>query len=98
MIITSPLELPLAIWKLFFSGEKIIYKNQDLKIKYINLRSGGTIKKVQVGEYVYLEQNPNSGSRYAQMSKQGHKILWIIHQPTNKYIGKVMDGKAEKIG
>jgi hypothetical protein len=97
VFLERPSELPLAIWKLFFAGEKVFYKNQELRTKYVNLKSGGTIKKIQVGEYLYLEQNPNSGSRYAAMSKQGHNILWIIHQPTNKYIGKVVDEKVEKL-
>ena len=61
------------------------------------MRSGGRIKRVTVGDYTYLEQNPNSGSKYAQLVKQGHKIIWIIHHPTGRYVGKVMDGKVEQL-
>ena len=90
--------LPEAVFVLFFRGKPICYKGNPLQIETLRLRSGkGTLKKTKVGSYLYVEQNPNSGSKFAQMAKKGHQILWIIHEPTGRYVGKVVDREVTKL-
>lgn len=94
LVSNNPKDLPILIWKLFFAGERIIYKGQELKFHRV---LNGEIKKIQVGDYIYLEQNPKKGSRFGQMARQGAKILWIIHAPTNQWVKRVIDQKVKEL-
>lgn len=90
--------LPISAWHIFFMNAIVFYQGRQLVAKDVILRSGlGKLKKLVVGDYTYLEQNPFSGSKYAKMAQEGAKILWIIHTKTGKYVGKVMDGRVEKL-
>lgn len=42
----------------------------------------------------FVEQNPNTGSGYAQQAREGHNIMWILTD--NGYVGKVMDGITDR--
>lgn len=90
-------KLPYAVWCLFFIGVKLFWQNEEVKVDRVHLKSGGTIKRTTIGQYTYSEQNPHSYSQYGKMAREGHKILWIIHYPTDRYVGRVMDGKVEKL-
>ena len=100
-------QLPLAIYNLIFNGVKVIYKGNQIKKYTVSMRSGGTISKVKVGEFLYLEQNPYKDSKYGRLARQGHKIIWIIYEPVNKskqhpfrpgaYIAKVVDEEIERL-
>jgi hypothetical protein len=90
-------KLPSAVWYLFFCNVALLYQNFPVQVSTVNLKSGGTIKRTQIGDYTYLEQNPHSVSQYGKMAREGHKILWIIHHPTDRYVGRVIDGKVEKL-
>ena len=49
-----------------------------------------------------LEQNPDKQDGYgnlkqnAVLARAGHQIAWVIRTDTNKFLGKVQDGKWEK--
>jgi hypothetical protein len=94
--IFSPEHLPLAAYHIFFYGAAVQYKETLLKVEDIKLKNGkGAIKKLQVGDFIYLQQNPFSSSRYAALAQQGKRILWIIHAKSHTYMGKVVEGKVE---
>lgn len=97
--LVGPHQLPLAAYLLFFEeGFNFIYKGQPLQVHTVHLRSGaGSIKKMQVGEFIYLEQNPHSGSVWAHRAQDGDRILWVIHEPSGKYVGRVLNGKLERL-
>ena len=38
---------------------------------------------------VYLEQNPDTGSNWAKMAQEGHKIMWVIKG--RRYLAQVRD-------
>lgn len=99
VVLAGPHQLPLAAYLLFFEeGFNFIYKGQPLQVHTVHLRSGaGTIKKLQTGDFVYLEQNLHSGSSWAHRAQDGDKILWVIHEPTGKYVGRVLNGKLERL-
>jgi len=50
-----------------------------------------------------LEQNPDKQDGYgnlkqnAVLARAGHQIAWVIRRDTNAFLGKVQDGKWEKI-
>jgi hypothetical protein len=43
-----------------------------------------------------LEQNPETGSRWAQLARQGKKVMQFLHQ--RRYIAVVVDGKVQFYG
>jgi hypothetical protein len=43
-----------------------------------------------------LEQNPNTKSRWAQLARQGKKVMQFLRD--GKYIGVVVDGKVQIYG
>ena len=49
------------------------------------------LRNINYGSIFFIEQNPLKGSKFAQMAKKGHKIMWGMKQ--NKYILRVIDGE-----
>lgn len=94
MVTNNPKDLPLATFRLLFHGEELIYKGKKVPLRKINLRAGGTLRKVEVGDFAYIEQNPSKRSKWAAMARRGHNILWIINTRTNEYWGRVVDGEV----
>jgi hypothetical protein len=43
-----------------------------------------------------LEQNPKTGSRWAQLARAGHKVMQFLS--AGRYIGVVVDGKVTLYG
>jgi hypothetical protein len=43
-----------------------------------------------------LEQNPEKGSRWAQMARQGKKVMQFLKQ--RRYVAVVVDGKVQFYG
>jgi len=43
-----------------------------------------------------LEQNPNTKSRWAQLAREGKKIMQFLNE--GRYIANVIDGKAQFYG
>ena len=44
----------------------------------------------EIEGYSYLEQNPDTGSNWAKMAQEGHKIMWVIKG--RRYLAQVRDG------
>jgi hypothetical protein len=45
---------------------------------------------------VAIEQNPNTGSSWAQLAKNGSKVVQYKDTATNKYVGVSVDGVFTK--
>src|SRR5204862_1131462 len=43
-----------------------------------------------------IEQNPKTASRWAQLARQGQKVMQFLHQ--RRYIAVVVDGKLQFYG
>ena len=43
-----------------------------------------------------LEQNPETGSRWAQLTREGKKVMQFLHQ--RRYIAVVVDGRVQFYG
>ena len=44
----------------------------------------------KIDGYSYLEQNPDTGSKWAKMAKEGHQIMWVLKG--RRYLAQVRDG------
>jgi len=43
-----------------------------------------------------LEQNPDTGSRWAQLASAGHKVMQFLS--AGRYVANVVDGKLTRYG
>jgi len=59
--------------------------------------AGGKVRGMDVGNWRFVEQNPNTKSRWAERARNGEKIMWVIHKPTNKYAARVVEGRFEAL-
>ena len=48
------------------------------------------LRFVRIGEYTFLEQNPEKRSHWGKLAREGHRILWVLKGP--RYIAQVRDG------
>ncbi len=49
------------------------------------------LRYVDLYGYRFIEQNPKKTSRWAQMAREGQKILWVFRG--RAYYARVIDGK-----
>jgi hypothetical protein len=43
-----------------------------------------------IGGYSFLEQNPEKGSHWAELAREGSLIMWVMKG--RRYLGQVRDG------
>lgn len=89
---TNAKELPALIYRAIFHNEQFLWKGQFTSKTQTSKQK---LRKVQIGDWLYLEQNKFKDSENGRLAKKGHKIIWIIHQPTNTWVGKIINGKTE---
>jgi hypothetical protein len=60
-------------------------------------------KKLREVDFVFggqvirgVEQNPETGSSWAQLASEGHKVMQFL--VAGRYVGNVVDGKVTKYG
>ena len=61
----------------------------------ITFTSRADLRKVAIDDYLFVEQNPDKSSQWAQKAREGHEIMWVIKG--RKYLARVMDGKYLKL-
>jgi len=49
-------------------------------------------------EYQAIEQNPEKPSRWAQLARDGHKVVQFRDVSTNKYVAVSVDGNVKMYG
>ena len=72
-----------------------IFNNQEtMEIEGISYYLDHTISKglrlFKIDGYSYLEQNPDTGSNWAKMAREGHHIMWVMKG--RRYLAQVRDG------
>lgn len=82
------------IAKQLHSNVPAIYDGMGKEYK-VRSMAQGAVRGLDIGNYRFITQNPNKGSRWAKMAQAGHQITWLIHQPSNKWIARIVDGKVE---
>jgi hypothetical protein len=61
----------------------------------IKFTSRARLRKVTLGDLLFIEQNPDKSSQWAQKAREGHEIMWVMKG--RKYLVRVMDGKYLKL-
>lgn len=62
----------------------------------LSVSRNNNCKFIQVGDIKFMEQNPKTGSQYAQMANQGHKITWGIEDKYG-YLYRIIDDKVDTL-
>jgi len=55
----------------------------------IEKTSKSKLRSVEIDGLTFIEQNPNKESRWAQLAREGHQIIWVMSG--RQYIARVMD-------
>lgn len=81
---------------LFF---KNMFGNKDVTYqgKTFPLRKTDGLRRYDVGNLLFIEQNPKKESEWALRARKGAKILWVIDTKWNKYLVRVEDGKIIRL-
>jgi hypothetical protein len=82
----NPQDLPELCFKAIFRNEQFSYKGMW---QAKTTTSQKKLKCVHIGDFLYIEQNPRTGSDSARKARGGSEIMWIIHKPTGKYVCRV---------
>lgn len=78
-------------FKAIFSGvDSFSHGGRTYRVK-TNKRK--KLRYVEYGGGMLLEQNPKTGSMYADMARRGHKVVWFIHKEDG-YTGLIIDGEV----
>ena len=82
-------EYTLAIFEAIFSKEtEVEIEGSTYAIKKFKSKN---LRYVDIYGYRFIEQNPNKSSKWAQMAREGSKILWVFKG--RAYYARVIDGK-----
>jgi len=73
-----------------------IFKNQeaidiDGYTYHLDYTSRKGLRLYKIDGYSYLEQNPDTGSNWAKLAREGHQIMWVMQG--RRYLAQVKDGK-----
>jgi hypothetical protein len=80
-----------AIWEAIWSRASMVQLPDGTKAT-IKSYKGGTLWAVEHKGLKYIQQNPNTRSAYADRAKGGSKIVWVIRQEPNEYLGYIENG------
>ena len=79
----------LRVYDAAYAGKKSV-EVEEKRYPVRNTSNLG-LRVVYAGEFRFLEQNPEKDSRWGEMVREGHKIVWVIKN--GDYVAQVRDGK-----
>lgn len=53
---------------------------------------------VEGQRFIGIEQNPATGSRWAELARAGHRVMQFKDLETNRYVANVVDGRVTFYG
>lgn len=54
------------------------------------------LRLLRIGDYKFLEQNPEKDSEWGEKAREGHNILWVLKD--DDYVAQVYDGDFREWG
>lgn len=73
---------------IFNDQETVEIEGRVYNMEYTSIQN---LRKFRIEGYNYIEQNPDKGSRWAEMAREGHKIMWVMKG--RGYLAQVRDGE-----
>ena len=92
-------ETLISVWRqaLFDDAKRVALEDRSFPVRRT---SRSRLREVDFRfeghEFRGLEQNPETASRWAQLARQGKKVMQFLQQ--RRYIAVVVDGKAQFYG
>lgn len=87
-------EVLVAVWtQVMAEGRnRVELEGESFAVTHTRARKLRTVR-FRVGEYEFdgIEQNPQTGSRWARMAREGQRIMQYSHQ--RRYVANVCEGK-----
>ena len=82
-------EKALVAYEAIFSNQETIeVDGYKYHMEYSSLQN---LRKFNIDGYNYIEQNPDKGSNWAKMARDGHQIMWVMKG--RRYLAQVRDGE-----
>jgi hypothetical protein len=81
-------EKALKAYEAIFGNQKTI--EIDGRMIPMGYSSVQGLRKFNVDGYNYIEQNPDKGSSWAKMAREGHRVMWVMKG--RRYLAQVRDG------
>ena len=81
-----------TFYKGLFANKDVFYKGQRFPLKKL-----GGLRRFDVGNLLFIEQNPKKKTEWADRARKGAKIMWIIDTKFNRYLVRVEDGKITNL-
>jgi len=79
----------LKIYDAIFGGQESV--EIDGETHPIEKTSKSKLLSVRIGPLFFVEQNPAKSSKWAELAKEGHQIMWVMRG--RSYVARVMDGR-----
>lgn len=95
-IIPEAQMLPLGTFMVLFGGFRFLYKGSLMSVKLINF-DGDLSRGIEIGDFLYIEQNKFGNSKMAQRRRAGELILNIVDKRNNRLVGRVVNGKVIRL-
>lgn len=87
-------EIAILVTEGIFSGKSTFEIEDETYTVKILPRSG--LRYVDVAGLRFIEQNPDKGSKWAEMAREGKQIVWVFKG--RNYYARVLDGKFTLLG
>ena len=87
-MVKSLKEVALKAYEAIFSNhETVEIEGHTYHLGYTSLQN---LRKFSIDGLNFIEQNPDKGSSWARMAREGHRIMWVMRG--RGYIAQVRDG------
>ena len=81
-------EVALKAFKSIFEGGSVEVEGVFYTVEET---ARSKLRRVSIEGYSFIEQNPEKASRWAQMAREGHSIIWVMKG--KRYVARVEDGR-----
>ncbi len=82
----------LTFYKAMFADRDVNFRGVKFPLKKVN-----GLRRFDVGNLLFIEQNPRKKTQWARMARKGMKIMWVIDIKFNRYLHRVEDGVIKKL-
>ena len=88
--------LPQAAFMVLFANFKFMFRGNPLKVKLI-YHEGDLARAIEVGDFLYIEQNKLGNGNLAKERRAGKLILNIYNKKNMSKIAMVINGKVYRV-
>jgi len=80
--------MALQVYRSLFNNKNSV--EIDGEIYHLSTTSKSGLRFFHIGDYKFIEQNPQKASRWGKLAREGSQILWVMKG--FKFIANVQDG------